>query len=397
MVRWFMLLVLFLVRLAMGYQFQSVASTSAQLVDAFGLSYAEVGTLIGLFLLPGVFIAIPSGALTRAVADKNLLMLGALAMAIGAWMMGAAADASELFAGRIVTGVGGTIFNVILTKMVTDWFIGKEIVLALSVMLVAWPVGIALGLLIHGRVADSYGWSWAMYIAAIAALAALLLTAAVYRAPPSQAANSGASLRYGLPLREFVHISIVGLAWASYNAALIGVVSFAPDSLVTSGYERGVADSVASLFMWSMLVSLPLGGRLVETIGYVTAVIAISLLTAMALIVALYFAIAPVAVFVLLGIFAGIPAGAVISLTAEAVRPQNRGPGLGIFYTWYYAGMAAAPVIAGWLRDWTGSTQAPVLYSAALMAGPVLFVWLLRILQSGWPIGGPVASGISER
>lgn len=48
-----MLLILFVVRLAMGFQFQSVASTSAQLVDSFGLSYAEVGTLIGFSSCPG--------------------------------------------------------------------------------------------------------------------------------------------------------------------------------------------------------------------------------------------------------------------------------------------------------------------------------------------------------
>src|SRR5512134_2231128 len=99
-----MLLVLFLVRLAMGYQFQSFASTSTQLVAAFGLRYAEVGTLIGLFLLPGVFISIPSGALTRAVADKNLLMFGAMAMAVGAFWMGSATNPSELYAGRVITG-----------------------------------------------------------------------------------------------------------------------------------------------------------------------------------------------------------------------------------------------------------------------------------------------------
>ena len=78
--RWLMLIVLFLVRLAMGYQFQSVASVSSHLVTDLGLSYTQVGTLIGFFLLPGIFIAIPSGTLTRAVTDKNLLMIGALAM-----------------------------------------------------------------------------------------------------------------------------------------------------------------------------------------------------------------------------------------------------------------------------------------------------------------------------
>ena len=56
--RWTMLVVLFLVRLAMGYQFQVVASVSPHLVDDLGLSYTQIGTLIGFFLLPGIFIAI---------------------------------------------------------------------------------------------------------------------------------------------------------------------------------------------------------------------------------------------------------------------------------------------------------------------------------------------------
>ena len=49
--RWLMLMVLFLVRLAMGYQFQSVASVSTHLVSELGLTYTQVGTLIGFFLL----------------------------------------------------------------------------------------------------------------------------------------------------------------------------------------------------------------------------------------------------------------------------------------------------------------------------------------------------------
>jgi hypothetical protein len=75
--RWSMLAILFIVRLAMGYQFQSISSVSTQLVDTFGFSYTQVGTLIGLVLLPGVFMALPSGAMTRAATDKTLLMIGA--------------------------------------------------------------------------------------------------------------------------------------------------------------------------------------------------------------------------------------------------------------------------------------------------------------------------------
>jgi fucose permease len=48
--------------------------------------------------------------------------------------------------------------------------------------------------------------------------------------------------------------------------------------------------------------------------------------------------------------------------------------------------MTLVPVLAGWLRDWTGSAKAPVLLSALLMASVVVCVVLLRMLQAKWPI-----------
>jgi len=399
-VRWTMLLILFVVRLAMGFQFQSVASTSTQLIDTFGLSYAEIGTLIGFFLLPGVFIAIPSGALTRSIADKNLLMLGAVAMAVGAYVMGSATNVTELYVGRLITGVGGTIFNVILTKMVTEWFFEKEIVLALAIMLTAWPGGIALGLLMQDPIAGAYGWNSVMHVTAVAALAALLLTALFYRAPPVSVELPalfyrappvsvelpGEPLRYVLPSRQLVHTSVVGLAWTLYNAVLILVVSFTPGALVSAGYERGAANSVTSLFMWTAMVSVPLGGRILQSVRHVTPALAALLLGSSAMLVVITTGTLPAASIILLGIIAGIPAGALMSLSAEAVSRENRGPGLGIFYTWYYLGMTLVPVLAGWLRDWTGSAKAPVLLSALLMASVVVCVVLLRTLQAKWPI-----------
>jgi len=384
--RWLMLLILFVVRLAMGFQFQSVASTSAQLVDRFGFSYAEIGTLIGFFLLPGVFIAIPSGALTRAVSDKNLLMLGAVAMAVGAWLMGSAVDPTMLYAGRLITGVGGTIFNVILTKMVTEWFFEKEIVLSLAIMLTAWPIGLALGLLIHEPAAQAYGWNVVMYMTAVAALAALVLTALFYRAPPSPLDLPDEPLRYGLPARELVHTSVVGIGWSLYNAAFILVVSFTPDMLVAAGHARGASSSLTSLFMWTTMVSVPLGGRLLQSTRHVTPGLVACLLGASAILVVLISGSWPRSSLVLLGIIAGIPAGALMSLSAQAVSRENRGPGLGIFYTWYYAGMTLVPPLAGALRDATGRASSPVLLAALLMAVVAACVLLLRALQARWPI-----------
>lgn len=63
--RWTMLAVLFLARTAMSYQFQSVGSLSPFLVSDLGMDYAALGTLIGLYKLPGLVLALPGGVLGR--------------------------------------------------------------------------------------------------------------------------------------------------------------------------------------------------------------------------------------------------------------------------------------------------------------------------------------------
>lgn len=380
-----MLLVLFLVRLAMGYQFQSVASVSAYLVDELGFSYAEIGTLIGLFLLPGIFIAIPSGLLTRAMTNKNLLMIGAATMIVGAWVMGTAETPRALFAGRLVTGVGGTIFNVILTKMVTEWFLGKEIVTALAIMLTAWPIGISLGLLTQGVIADTHGWTWAFHATGAVALVSLLLTAGLYR-DQAAAPDAPQPLRFGLPRRQFIHVGIVSCGWALYNVALIIVVSFAPDVLVSRGFTAEHARSTVSLAMWATLISIPLGGRLVEVLGHVNLVIVATLAAGASIMVAIAYGIAPHVLCLAFGLIAGVPAGALVALSSEALTADNRGPGLGIFYTGYYIGMAVGPALAGWSRDATGTAGAPVLIGAAMMLVVIASVVTLRLLQRSWPI-----------
>jgi predicted MFS family arabinose efflux permease len=384
--RWIMLLVLFLVRLAMGYQFQSVASVSPHLVRELGFTFLEIGTLIGFFLLPGIFIAIPSGILTRRVTNKNLLMLGALTMMVGAWVMATADTPRELFTGRLITGVGGTIFNVILTKMVTEWFFGKEIVTALAIMLTAWPIGISLGLLTQGFIADSYGWSWAFHATGVLALVSFLLTAFLYRDPRVDPGAPVERFRFGVPRRQFLHVGFVSFGWALFNASFIILVSFAPDVLVSDGYSPNRARSIVSLAMWATLLSIPLGGRVLEVFGWITVSIVVTLSTASALMVGIAYGVAPEVLCLAFGLVVGIPAGALVALTSEALTAENRGPGLGIYYTGYYIGMTAGPVLAGWTRDTTGSAAAPVLLGAAMLVCVVLSVVGLRILQRAWPI-----------
>ena len=73
--RWTILAVLTLVRAAMAYQFQSVASFSRYLMADLGIYYAGLGTLIRLSILPRIVLALPGGLLGRETVEL-LVQLG---------------------------------------------------------------------------------------------------------------------------------------------------------------------------------------------------------------------------------------------------------------------------------------------------------------------------------
>ena len=132
--RWTILGVLFIVRTSMGFQFQSIASVSPLLIRDLGLGYTEIGTLIGLFMLPGVIIAIPGGLLGKRFSEKRVCVFGLALMVLGGVLVGVSQSYGLAFSGRLLSGVGAVLFNVVLTKMVADWFAGKEIVTAMELV-----------------------------------------------------------------------------------------------------------------------------------------------------------------------------------------------------------------------------------------------------------------------
>src|SRR5262245_36193754 len=111
--RWRMLFVLFLARTAMAYQFQTVPSDGPFLMDGLGLSFAELGTLIGLYMLPGIVIALPSGMLAQRLGSERVVLSGLVLMVIGGAMMGAHSVAL-VFAGRLISGLGAVFVNVLM-------------------------------------------------------------------------------------------------------------------------------------------------------------------------------------------------------------------------------------------------------------------------------------------
>jgi cyanate permease len=378
--RWRMLLVLFLARTSMAYQFQTVPSAGPQLIDSLGLGFTQLGTLIGLYMLPGIVLALPGGLLARWLGAERMVLSGLALMVVGGLMM--AADSVPLvFAGRVLSGLGAVFVNVLMTKMVTDWFADQDIVPAMAVFVSSWPLGLALGLLTFPPLAAQHGFTVVMYLAAASVAVCLVLVAAVYYPRPGIPLERKGHFQLDLSRREWILISLAGLIWGSFNAAYVILVSFLPDQFALHGYTLAEASLTVSLLAWIVIAAVPLAGYVAERLqrpnllmigGFVMTAGATALLPVVWV---------PAIPFIVILIVIGVPAGLIMALTAEALRPENRSVGMGVFYTWHFACMAILPALAGSARDLADSAAAPILFAAAVMVLAPIALGAFRLVQ----------------
>ena len=370
--RWIMLAVLTTARLSMGFQFQSVGSASPFLVADLGIDYASVGFLIGLYLLPGVALALPGGFIGKRFGDKRVAVAGLLLMFIGGILVGASDSYGMVSTGRFISGVGAVLLNVLLTKMTTDWFADREIVLAIAILLNAWPIGIGIALVTLGPLGEASSWSAVFYATAALAVVGLLLVAVLYRSPDAkEVAGSGGVKVFSLSSGEFGLVSLAGVVWALYNVGYAIMLGFAPSFLISRGESVAEAGFTISLSTW----------LLAQKWGRTNTIMLCGITVFGAGLALLPLVPSPLWVIIIMGIFGGAPAGAIVSLPAEILKPENRGPGLGLFITWYYGAMAVLLPVAGWLQDISGDAGAPLYFGGFVMVAGLPFLGLLRGLQ----------------
>jgi len=380
--RWLVLAVLFLARTAMGFQFQSVASLSSFVITDLDIDYTQLGLLIGSYLLPGIVIAYPSGLLGQRFGDKQGAILGMTLMVIGGMLTGTSNDYEVFLLGRLIGGTGAVLLNVLLMKMATDWFVGHEIGTALALLVSSWPVGIGIALIVLPQLALTFSAAAAFVMTAVAAALVLVLIAAIYRVPTTATGTlpptKGPGV--GLSVREFGLVTMAGAVWALFNVGYIILISFAPPLLIAQGVSVRAAGMATSLASWTIIPTIALGGMLLDRIGHATMLM-ITSFAVLALSIMLMPSTSSFALIAFIGLVGGLPCGAMLVLPVEVLRPQSRGPGMGVFYTWYYVGMALLTPVAGYVRDLTGDPAKPLTFAGCLEIAATAVLILLRLSE----------------
>jgi MFS family permease len=367
--RWIILIGIALGRTAFGMQFQAIASLGPALVRAFHIDYAALGGLIGLYMLPGIVVALPGGVIGRRFGDRLAVGVGLMLMMLGALGSGLAAGPLGLGLGRVIAGSGAVVLAVMMGKVTADWFPGRGFLVAMGVAIGAFPLGVGLCQLATPILLGAFGWQGVFLAGAlIAGIAWVLIVVACPRQVPGTAQRGTI-----LPsTRECVLVILAGTVWTFYNAGYFGYLSYVPALLAGRGHGGAEIGLVMTAATWSNIPLILLGGVLAARLGN-WPVFAIGMASLIVGVVGTAAFALPLPWALLFGTLGSIQTGVIVAAGTLSARPENRAVGMGMFYTVYYLGGAVLPAVDGMAADRSGSPAGALVAAAffALLAVPV--------------------------
>jgi MFS family permease len=377
--RWTILALLFTVRLAMGFQFQAVGSVSPAYMKEFGVTLADIGLMISLYHAPGIVFAVPGGEIGRRFGDKPMVLLALVLMIVGGLIMAFAQSWGWQLGGRLVAGIGGVLLNVLMSKMVTDWFAGKEIATAMAIFVNSWPAGIAAALVVLPFVAGSGGVAAVGMTTVIVAALGLLLLGLLYAPPVGQSGAAGQGVwPRGLALRAVI---VAGCIWGLYNAALSMVFGYGTALLTERGWSLTAAGSATSLVLWMAVISVPLGGLLADRTGRPREIMLAGFAFFALILVVAARSEAVIFWFVVMGLVGGLSAGPIMALPSRVLDSSASATGMGLYFVMFYVMVVTGPIVAGRLAQEAGTSRITFDFGAAMLVVCFGLYWLYQRLQ----------------
>ena len=382
---------MFLIGLSVAMQLQAVQALAPFLVEHVGLTYAEIGVLTGLIMLPGVFLALPGGMLAARLGDRRTMAIALSLMLFGALLFAATESYTVMIVARLIGGSGTAVFTTQALKVVTDWFAGREISTAMSINAASFGLGIGVATGLLSGIAAVSSWQVAMLTSVALIAAALCMVLALYRDKadtPSQAAqpskHTGIARGLQLSLHEFVLALLAAAMRMWFASGYVLFMSFAPVLLIARGTGVAEAGFLVSMSAVVALGSVPLGGYLTDRTKKPNIFITVGALGAAFCCFMLPQGGVVLPWILLFGLLRGACTGGIMALPSEVLRPGSRNAGFGLSSTIYFLGLTVIPPLAGWILDKTRNADTPLWFAMGLWLMIPLTLLVFRVLQRSW-------------
>jgi predicted MFS family arabinose efflux permease len=346
--RWLILVSTVISFLAVGVTFFAVPPLAAELTTRFGLSHFAIGVLMGAIGVPAILLSIPLGAAVdrwpaRAAGNISLVL-----MLAGSILFALAPSYPFLLVGRIIFGLGALVINLLLARLVTTAFAGRELSLAMGVFNAVYPASMIIMFTLHPRLLASFGWRGELMGLAIIVLIAIPLH---NLAVPRNLHGETASRKDGGERWITAPLLALAVSWMLFFACYASIFTFGPE------WAGGGSSALltGSLIAWSAIVLSPLTGSLIDRTGYAERwVLAGQLLLACVLAAMATSIVPPAAAMLLVGVAFATVSTSTYSMPAAIVSPARVGFAFGFITAFSNLGNLAGPAAAGAVRDRVG-------------------------------------------
>ena len=133
---------------------------AGDLMQAFAIPAAALGTLIAVYPYCFVVMALPNGTLADTLGPRRMLALGGLTMAAGSVLFGAAPVFSAALVGRLLVGVGASTMLIASLRLASEWFRPHEFATVAGTSQSIGAVGAIVGTGPLALLVEAIGWRW---------------------------------------------------------------------------------------------------------------------------------------------------------------------------------------------------------------------------------------------
>jgi MFS family permease len=225
----------------------------------FGLSDAQVSLMAMAFTVLNVGVGLIIARFAERMRRLTLISAGTLLWSAATAACGLASSWVQLLGARMAVGVGEAIGLPSLQSVISDYFPPHRRGLAISVLMLAPPVGAFIGFVGGGWIAQEFDWRFTFLIAAVPGVA-LAFIAWLFVAEPRRGQHDAEAGDEVPPMidvlrRLFVLRSGRNLVIGSALAAMLGFgLNYFFTSLMIRQFEVGLAE--AGLYS-GLIASLP--------------------------------------------------------------------------------------------------------------------------------------------